>query len=85
MTTRITTRVVTFAHPFKLAELDDAHPAGSYSVETEEELLQDVSFPAYRRTRVTMQRVEAERTFGLLQIETIDPEQLDRALFIDKS
>jgi hypothetical protein len=85
ITTRITTRVVTFAHPFTLGEPDDAHPAGSYSVETEEELLQDVSFPAYRRTRVSMQRVEAERTLGLLQIETIDPEQLDRALFKDKS
>ncbi|MBI2256191.1 MAG: hypothetical protein HYU58_16330 [Proteobacteria bacterium] len=85
MTTRITTRVVTFAHPFTLGEPDDTHPAGSYSVETEEELLQGVSFPAYRRTRVSMQRVEAERTLGLLQIETIDPEQLDHALFKDNS
>lgn len=85
MTTRITTRVVTFAHPFRLDEAETAYPAGSYSVETEEELLQGVSFPAYRRTRVSMQRVEAERPVGLLQVETIDPEALDRAIFKDKS
>ncbi|MDY0872179.1 hypothetical protein [Dongia rigui] len=85
MTSRITTRVVTFVHPFTLGAPDDAHPAGSYSVETEEELLEGLSFPAYRRTRVSMQRVDAERPRGLLQIETIDPEQLDRAIFKDKS
>jgi len=48
MTTRTTSTTVTFAHPFILSGLDREQPAGSYVVETDEELLQGLSFPAYR-------------------------------------
>jgi hypothetical protein len=50
MIQRTTTTTVTFAHPFTLSGVDDVQPAGSYTVETDEELIQTLSFPAYRST-----------------------------------
>ena len=45
MTIRTNVKTVTFA----LSGLDEVQPAGSYEVETDEELLASMSFPAYRR------------------------------------
>ena len=49
MTTRTTTKTVTFAHPFLLKGIDRILPAGDYRVVTDEELIEGVSFPVYRR------------------------------------
>ena len=49
MTTRTTTKTVTFAHPFLLKGIDRILPAGDYRVVTDEELIGGVSFPVYRR------------------------------------
>src|SRR5689334_20143201 len=48
-TTRTTYQTVTFTRPFSLSGLDGAQPAGAYTVETDDELLQTLSFPAHRR------------------------------------
>ncbi len=48
MTTRTTSQTVTFRRPFKLSGADDVQPAGSYTIETDEEQL-DTSVLAYRR------------------------------------
>jgi hypothetical protein len=40
MTMRTTSRTVTFIHPFNLSGMDKEQPAGTYTVETDEELLQ---------------------------------------------
>jgi hypothetical protein len=90
MTTRTTTRVETFKRPFRLEADGDLHPAGSYSIETDEELIEGVSFPAYRRTHMSMQRIDeggaaGTTSPGTISIETIDPQHLDAALFKDKS
>lgn len=79
MTTRTTERIVTFAHPFFLTALGEDQPAGDYTIETEEELLQAASFPAYRRvaTRIYLHAPGDERITG---IATIDPDELDDAL-----
>lgn len=50
MIQRTTTRTVTFAHPFTLSGVDEVQPAGNYTVEIDEELIQTLSFPAYRST-----------------------------------
>ena len=47
MTVRTTSKTVTFAHPFNLSGVDEVQPAGTYAVETDEELLQTLSIPAY--------------------------------------
>jgi hypothetical protein len=40
MTVRTTSRTVTFVHPFNLSGTDEVQPAGIYTVETDEELLE---------------------------------------------
>ena len=49
MTTRTTTKTVTFAHPFLLKGIDRILPAGDYRLVTDEELIDGVSFQVYRR------------------------------------
>ena len=49
MTVRTSRKSVTFTQPFSLSGIDEVQPAGTYTVETDEELLPGLSFPAYRR------------------------------------
>ena len=49
MTIRTTRKTVTFARPFILKGVDRILPAGDYRVLTDEELIEELSFPAYRR------------------------------------
>ena len=49
MTVRTSRKSVTFTQPFSLTGIDEVQPAGTYTVETDEELLPGLSFPAYRR------------------------------------
>ena len=49
MTIRTTRKTVTFAPPFMLKGVDRILPAGDYRVLTDEELIEELSFPAYRR------------------------------------
>jgi len=84
VTTRTTKTTVTFTRPFSLSGFDGEQPAGSYSVETDEELIEDVSFPAYRRMATMMQLEAGSRAAGgVLQVAVIDPKQLDAALAVD--
>lgn len=50
MNMRSSTSTVTFTHPVVLSGYSDQLPAGAYEVVVEEELLQGLSFVAYRRT-----------------------------------
>ena len=49
MTVRTSRETVTFTQPFSLSGIDEEQPAGTYTVETDEELRPGLSFPAYRR------------------------------------
>jgi hypothetical protein len=49
MTVRTSRKTVTFTRPFSLSGIDKVQPAGTYTVETEEEFLPSSSCPAYRR------------------------------------
>jgi hypothetical protein len=80
MMNRTTSKTVTFRHPFLLDGLDEPHPAGSYTVETAEELLQALSFPAWRRLYTTIRLPGRPGASVLEQTATIDPEALDAAL-----
>jgi hypothetical protein len=48
MTVRTTSKTVTLMHPFNLSRMDKMQPAGTYTVETDEELLQTSSFRPVR-------------------------------------
>ena len=83
MTNRITTRTVTFRHPFTIAGLDGWQPAGSYVIEMEEELLQELSFPAWHRVHTAIRLPQRPGTFVAEQVATIDPRAIDAALAVD--
>lgn len=80
MVTRTTKSAVTFTRPFRLGEFGEQLPAGRYPVETDEELLEGVSFPAYRRSATVMQ-IAADP--GGTAFAMIDPAQLAEALVAD--
>jgi hypothetical protein len=84
MTTRTTKSTVTFTRPFNLSGFDGEQPAGRYSVETDAELLEGVSFPAYRRMATMMQLDAPSRvSAGILQVAVINPDELAVALVAD--
>ncbi len=59
MTIRSRTETLVFDRPFRLKELDRVLPAGSYEVLTDEEMIEGLSFPCYRRV-LTMIMVPGE-------------------------
>ena len=81
MPARTSRRTVTFKHPFGLRGTE-VLPAGSYAVETEEELV-DVSFPVYRRTATFMFLPRLSQGATHTQMITIDPAELEAALARD--
>lgn len=84
MTVRTTKKTVTFANSFKLGDFEEVLPPGTYEVETDEELLEGLSFHAYRRS-LTLIHLPAESGYpGLSRIMTIDPNELSAALKRDQ-
>jgi hypothetical protein len=77
MTTRTTRRKVTFLHPFLLKAVDRALPAGEYPVITDQELIEGLSFPVYRRIS-TLMLVPAQDHHAVETV-TIDPLDLKAA------
>ncbi len=76
MTLRTSRRGLTFRFPFSLPGLDGEHPAGTYIVETDEELLEQMSFPAYHRVATS---IIIPRGVGSYQMVRIDPAALEAA------
>jgi hypothetical protein len=83
MTTRTTTKTVTFAHPFLLKGIDRILPAGDYRVVTDEEPIEGVSFPVYRRVS-TMIFVPGQNASSV-EMVAIDPEELQASQERDQS
>ena len=85
MTIRTSKKTVTFRRPFVLGGLDEVLPAGTYSVETDEELLEGISFPAYRRVSTLIRLQAKSGNPHLTRALTIDPNELDAALERDRA
>lgn len=79
MTTRTTSKTVTFRRPFKLSGTDDIQPAGSYVIETDEEQL-DTSVLAYRRLATLFRLPGTPGTAEIGRVVDIDPEELEAIL-----
>ena len=82
MIVRTTSKTVTFMHPFSLTGTDEVQPAGTYTVETDEELLQPSSLLAYRRI-ATLLRLERTTGTVLTQIAETNPAEFAGALARD--
>lgn len=79
MTTRTSDKTVTFAHPFSLKGVDRIVAAGDYRVVTDEELIEELSFPVYRRV-ATMILVPADsQNSSSVEMVSIDPRDLREA------
>jgi hypothetical protein len=77
MTMRATTKTVTFHRPFYLKGVDRLLPPADYRVVTDEELIDGLSFAAYRRVSTAI-FVPAE--FGsAVEMISIDPLDLQVA------
>ncbi len=85
MTIRTSKKTVTFMRPFVLGGFDELLPAGDYSVETDEQLLEDISFPVYRRLLTLIHLQAKPGRPGLVRTLTIDPNELDAALKRDQA
>jgi len=79
MLTRASCKAVTFHNPFYLERGGRLIPPGNYEVVTNEELIEGLSFPVYRRVATTMM-VPAQSYQGSLEMLTIDPVDLIAAL-----
>jgi hypothetical protein len=79
MTMRASRKTVTFRHPFSLTGMGAAQPAGTYTVETNEELLDGLSFPAWRRTATVILLRPQAGAAGIGEDLEIDPLELQAA------
>ncbi len=78
MTERLSHQTVTFTRPFSLAGVEGRLPAGTYEVETIEELLDGLSFVAYRRVSTTI-ALQGPNCLSR-QLTTVEPADLAAAL-----
>ena len=79
MVTRSNSQSVVFSHPFELKGVDRILPPGTYQVVTDEELIEELSFPVYRRIS-TMIYVPGQTYLPSVEMVTIDPRDLQAAL-----
>jgi hypothetical protein len=85
MTLRTTSKVITFVHPFALPGLDHAQPSGAYTVQTDEEPIESLSFLAYRRVATLIFLSLHPKKSGSFQAISVAPEELEAAQACDVS
>jgi hypothetical protein len=83
MKTRTNRKTVTFGGAFVLGGLDRELPAGAYVVETDEELIEGLSFPAWRRVATLIHLPAMPAHPGRTETLSVDPTVLDAALSRD--
>ena len=79
MLSRTQRSTLVFSRPFAVKGISGLQPAGTYAVETEEELIDGLSFPAYRRVATVITRAPT-RPGATTQAIPVDPQDLDLAL-----
>lgn len=80
MTMRSTRSTVTFSNAFTLPGYTGDLPAGDYDVTVEEELLQGLSFEAYRRTATYLTVRGRGHHAGRTELRAISDKDLKQAL-----
>jgi len=85
MTTRTSSKILNFEHPFIIGTLTELQPAGSYRVDTEEELIEGLSFVAYKRISTVIHLHSKSKLKTLTRALTITPKDLDIAVRKDKA
>jgi hypothetical protein len=72
MTIRSRRETVTFQHPFRIRGVDRLLPPGSYEVITDEEMIEGLSFPAYRRVATMIMVPAGGSAMEMVSIGSVD-------------
>jgi len=83
MIARSFSKTVVFKRPFLLKGIDRMLPAGDYRVVTDEELIEGISFPVYRRVSTMIFVPAATHRASSIEMVTLDPLDLQAALDLD--
>ena len=81
--TRTTRKDVVFTRPFLLKAIGRVLSPGSFEVLTDEELIEGLSFPVYRRI-ATMILVPGQSHASSIEMVTVDPGDLQSAQDLDR-
>ena len=73
---RTTREAVTFDYPFSLDGVEGVQPPGTYTIVMDEDLIEGLSFLAYRRVATTIYLPFGS---GSMQAVRVDPRELDAA------
>jgi hypothetical protein len=84
MTMRSRRETVTFQHSFRIRGIDRLLPPGPYEVITDEEMIEGLSFPAFRRV-ATLIMVPAESRNSAMELVSIGSVDLSDAQRMDAS
>ena len=85
MTIRSRRETITFQHPFRIKGIDRSLPAGDYEVITDEEMIEGLSFPAYRRVATMIMVPSASSRSSAMEMISIGSVDLSDAQRIDAS
>ena len=73
---RTVQETITFDRPFSLSSVDEVQPAGTYTLAIDEELIEGLSFLAYRRVATTIFLPLRPGAAGSMQAVRVDPSEL---------
>jgi hypothetical protein len=79
MIARTRSKTAVFTRPFLLKGVDRILPAGDYRVVTDEELVEGLSFPVYRRTSTMIFVPAQSHSASSVEMVVIDPIDLQAA------
>jgi hypothetical protein len=80
MSIRTTRKIVKFSNSFTIEGVGRILPAGNYEVVTDEELIEGLSFPVYRRVATMMLAPTESSQAPSIEMLTIGPVDLAAAL-----
>jgi hypothetical protein len=83
MTTRSRMETMAFLHPFRLKGVDRMLPAGTYEIISEDEMIEGLSFPVYRRVSTFIMAPAAPPYQSSTEMIPITPLDLADAQRID--
>ena len=85
MTQRTVHSTITFSRQFMLSGFDEPLQAGTYKIETLEELIEGLSFPVWRRVETLLFLIQPPGQPKLTQMAIVDPVELEEALIRDEA
>ena len=85
MTMRSRRETIHFKHPFRIKGIDRQLAPGAYEVITDEEMIEGLSFPSFRRVATMIMVPGAPPRRSTMQMISISPVDLSDAQRIDAS